>query len=291
MLSRLGRGQKSKGSDDNPTSRSSTSRSTSSRPAAAKPRAPAAATALAPDFSGKIVQHPVLGWQLQGFDADLRAVMERLQPLQHRLTTAVRAEQAEQEKALRQLYATSSLARLKQDGVLLYPLRATPHGVELGQMIWRLAAADGREFRSHKFKAGDSVLIRRHVAGGGAVSGGAGGGGGGGGGPLRLTQPNAAQSPTHAPPSAPRPSTTHRSRPIASHPAAARPPPTRPMVTMMKQQTRTSPRQTEAATATATATATAAAMRGQCASRRRCRKCRRRLYWWRWIGETVIAWR
>ncbi|KAI8467725.1 MAG: P-loop containing nucleoside triphosphate hydrolase protein [Monoraphidium minutum] len=122
-------------------------------------------------FDGRVEQDRSGAWALKGFDAELAALRERLPALQSRLRAAVKAEQAEQAAELRRLYATSSLERLAQDGVLLLPLRAAPHGVEFGQMIWKMAGPRaGQDLPHHKFKAGDSVLIRRHAASGGGAA-------------------------------------------------------------------------------------------------------------------------
>jgi hypothetical protein len=162
LLNKLRKGQRAKGSD---AKGGGAAKGASAAARAAAAAAPSASTPRAAEFGGAVAQHRLHGWVLQGCDDDLRALGERLPGLQGRLTTAVRAEQAEQERELRRLYASSSLERLRQDGVLLYPLRAAPQAVELGQMIWKLTGSRGEELRQHKFKAGDSVLIRRHVAG------------------------------------------------------------------------------------------------------------------------------
>jgi hypothetical protein len=189
LLSRLTKGQRSKGADD--AARSASAPAAAAAAAATPPGAAAAAeggaagasrggapTPRVAAFAGEVQQDRATGaWALRGFDAELRALSERVPQLQRRLRAAVAAEQEEQERELRRLYASSSLERLRQDGVLLFPLRAAPHGVELGQMLWRLAPGGGGELGHHKFRAGDSVLLRRYAAapqvGRGPASGGA----------------------------------------------------------------------------------------------------------------------
>lgn len=161
LLNRLGKGQRTKGN-----SPASTVTSAKRAPAdggrsgggGVKGAAAAAAPRAAP-FYGRVEQDRLTQqWVLRGMESELTALAERLPALQARLRAAVKAEQEEQERELRRLYASGSLERLRSDGVLLYPLRAAPQSVELGQMIWRLALpGQGRDLPQHKFKVGGVI--------------------------------------------------------------------------------------------------------------------------------------
>lgn len=113
--------------------------------------------------------------------------------IQSRLERAVRAEQESELRALRALYAAGSLRRLQREGVVLVGLAAEQGGRLFRSTLWRfeLLRPTGRsgpaqpgqgqqQLPHHKFKAGVSVLITRHVPEGGGGGGAKKDGGGGG---------------------------------------------------------------------------------------------------------------
>lgn len=90
--------------------------------------------------------------------------MDSLVPaLQQRLMAGVQAEQAEEQTAIRKLYAASSLRQLQRDGIVLLQLQATPSHVLYSSMVWRfsLAGGKGRDLPYHRFRQGDSLLVSR----------------------------------------------------------------------------------------------------------------------------------
>ncbi len=139
-------------------------------------------------LSGHKAETP--GW-LAPCPADLPAPIASIQS---RLERAVKAEQESELRALRALYAAGSLRRLQREGVVLVGLAAAQTGRLFRSTLWRfeLLRPTGRsgpgqqgqgqqqQLPYHKFKAGVSVLITRHVPEGGGGGGGGGRKGGGG---------------------------------------------------------------------------------------------------------------